>query len=275
MNPVYYIIENNERKGPFLKEELHTKGITDQTMVWREGLSDWVKAEELDELADLFLSAESAFGTYAETVDEPYFAIINGVQTGPCTISELIAKGLNQETFVWRNGMGDWMKASTRPDIMAEINANCPPAPEITNPYYGAGVKQTQQTQQPAHPAYQQPQYTQPSYQQQPYQPAQPSYQHPFQQPFQQPQYPRIHTNWLPWAILGTVLGLCSCIGMIFGIIGIVNANKANTCYMMHDEVNGDIANSSAKSMTLVSLILGGIGMILSVIGGLTGMLGI
>lgn len=78
------------------------------------------------------------------------------------------------------------------------------------------------------------------------------------------------HTNWLPWAIVGTVLGcLCSCIGLIFGIIAIVKANNANNAYAIGDGITGDRENSSAKTMTIISLVIAGVGLIISVLWGL------
>lgn len=87
--------------------------------------------------------------------------------------------------------------------------------------------------------------------------------------PGMQPQYgaPIPHTNWLPWAIVGTVLGcLCSCIGLVFGIIAIVKANNANNAYEMGDAVKGDRENSSAKTMTIISLVIAGLGAVCAVL---------
>ena len=74
----------------------------------------------------------------------------------------------------------------------------------------------------------------------------------------------RPHTNWLPWAIVSTVLNcLFSCFGVIFSIIGIVQANKANSLYQMGNNMEADAANSSAKVMTIISLIFAGLGILL------------
>ncbi len=53
INMEYYIIVNNAKQGPFSLEELAQKNVTAQTLVWRKGLDDWMKAEELEELNDL------------------------------------------------------------------------------------------------------------------------------------------------------------------------------------------------------------------------------
>lgn len=50
----YWIAKDKERKGPLKAEELISAKITPDTLVWRDGLPTWVKAEELEELAWLF-----------------------------------------------------------------------------------------------------------------------------------------------------------------------------------------------------------------------------
>lgn len=49
----YYIIENNERKGPFTLEKLPEHNITPQTMVWSVGFTEWKQAKEVSELAGI------------------------------------------------------------------------------------------------------------------------------------------------------------------------------------------------------------------------------
>lgn len=198
---------------------------------------------------------------------EEYYIIENGERVGPFTRQALKYKGITADTIIWRPGLADWVKVSAleeAAELLAEesaFGAYSEPQPQQPNnapygqqaagqqPGYQNGYQQNSYGQ---HPGYgqqngygQQPGYGQNGYNRNPYNGA-----------------PKQHTNWLPWAILGSVLGLCSCLGLIFGIIGIVNANKANTYYMMGDEINGDISNSNAKSMTLISLILGALGII-------------
>lgn len=50
----YFLHNGNEQQGPFEIEDLKGKNITKQTPVWREGLSDWTEAGNLEELNDLF-----------------------------------------------------------------------------------------------------------------------------------------------------------------------------------------------------------------------------
>ena len=50
----YYYLDGQQQFGPLSKEELQGKNITKETLVWYEGLSEWTKAGELEDLADLF-----------------------------------------------------------------------------------------------------------------------------------------------------------------------------------------------------------------------------
>ena len=212
-----------------------------------------------------------------------YFIISEGQQAGPFPKEHLKARGVEKDTYVWREGLEGWVPASELPelqDIFEEtIIQAVPQQPygQAQQPYgqpqqpYGQPQQPYRQPQQP----YGQPQqpYGQP---QQPYGQPQPPYGQP-QQPYGQPQPPYgqpqpygnpvPHTNWMPWAIVGTIVGaLFSCIGMIFGIIGIVKANNANKAYAVGDETGGDMNNSSAKTMTIIALVLAGIGLIVNLV---------
>lgn len=184
-----------------------------------------------------------------------YFAIINGAQAGPFRKEQLQTIGLQPDTFVWRQGLPEWVRAETLPDLadifMADSAFGGYARPEEpVNPYSGQ------------YPYGQQP-------------PQQPYGQHP--EPYNvygREPGPIPHTNWLPWAIVGTVFGaLFSCIGMIFGIIGITRAQQANRFYAegFHDQ--GDSSNSSARTMTVIALVLGGIGFLLTVTGATSGLM--
>ena len=198
-----------------------------------------------------------------------YFIISEGQQAGPFPKEHLKARGVEKDTYVWREGLEGWVPASELPelqDIFEETIIQAVPQQPYRQPQqpYGQPQQPYGQPQQP----YGQPQqpYGQP---QQPYgQPQQP-YGQP-QPPYGQPQpygNPVPHTNWMPWAIVGTIVGaLFSCIGMIFGIIGIVKANNANKAYAVGDETGGDMNNSSAKTMTIIALVLAGIGLIVNLV---------
>jgi len=50
----YYYSDGKQQIGPLSKEEIQSKGIAKDTLVWSEGLTEWTKASEVAELVDLF-----------------------------------------------------------------------------------------------------------------------------------------------------------------------------------------------------------------------------
>lgn len=172
-----------------------------------------------------------------------YFIISDGQQKGPYPKEVPTMQGVTPETFVWREGMSGWEKASALPelaDLFVEESA------------FGAYAQPEQPYQQPQQP-YQQPQYGQQPYQQQ-Y--VQPPYQQPYRQGYMPGNYGAAYTNWMPWAIVTTVVNVLigNIIGLVFSIIGIVQSSNANSAYSVGDTVRGDSANKSARTMTLISI---------------------
>lgn len=51
----YFIYENGQPQGPFDIEQLASKGITAETLVWYQGMEGWRKAKEIPELSDITL----------------------------------------------------------------------------------------------------------------------------------------------------------------------------------------------------------------------------
>lgn len=210
-----------------------------------------------------------------------YYIIINGQQTGPYPKEVLLTQGLTPETYVWREGMTGWEQASAMPELndllmggvtndapFSEANAT-PNGESSRQPGYGQqGYQQPGYGQQ--QPGYgqqghQQPPYCQQGYQQPPYGPQ--GYQQGYQQPPYGPQVIMPNSGrrsvWLTWAIISTVLNVfTSCVGVIFSIIGIVQANKANNLWSMGLDAEANSANSNAKVMTIISLVIAGIGIL-------------
>ena len=54
MSQKYYYTNGTERFGPYSIEELANKGINRTTKVWKEGLDNWVDAQDISELKTLF-----------------------------------------------------------------------------------------------------------------------------------------------------------------------------------------------------------------------------
>jgi len=55
----YYYAKNEEKIGPLSLDELKKIELKKDTLVWYEGLDDWVKAEEVKELGDFFKVSSS------------------------------------------------------------------------------------------------------------------------------------------------------------------------------------------------------------------------
>lgn len=49
----YYYTDGRERYGPFSMEQLKERNITLDTLVWKEGMADWLPAKQLEELQSL------------------------------------------------------------------------------------------------------------------------------------------------------------------------------------------------------------------------------
>lgn len=55
----YYLQQNGQPIGPFEMDQLVANGCTPNSMVWREGLPQWVQAKDLEELAGCFATASA------------------------------------------------------------------------------------------------------------------------------------------------------------------------------------------------------------------------
>ena len=60
MEKKFYYTDGKERFGPYLIEDLKLYRLTESTLVWAEGMSDWKPAGQVPELAVLFSSSAAA-----------------------------------------------------------------------------------------------------------------------------------------------------------------------------------------------------------------------
>lgn len=49
----YYVLINGVKQGPFSMEELRTKGLSRDSMIWKIGQSQWLPAYQVPELSEL------------------------------------------------------------------------------------------------------------------------------------------------------------------------------------------------------------------------------
>lgn len=54
MNRYFYIDNGGKQKGTFSPEELKLENIQRETLVWTQGMTDWSRAEQVEELKSLF-----------------------------------------------------------------------------------------------------------------------------------------------------------------------------------------------------------------------------
>ena len=192
-----------------------------------------------------------------------YYIIINGAQMGPYSKEELQLQNLTSATLVWRQGLEEWTPAGNLEELSEvlyanplkeEIRVENPPVYPPHSPYNPQGnYPYGNPAPNPPYgnPAYGTPNQPQPPYGQPPYNPA---------------DYYVPHTSWMAWAIVATVIGFCTtCIGGILGIIAIVNASKAEKFYNMGLRDQGDSANATAKTLTIIALVIDGLGLIGSI----------
>lgn len=49
----FFILQNHTKQGPYTLEELRSKDINGQTMVWSTGFTNWEQAKDVPELTEL------------------------------------------------------------------------------------------------------------------------------------------------------------------------------------------------------------------------------
>ena len=76
------------------------------------------------------------------------------------------------------------------------------------------------------------------------------------------------HRDWLIWAIVTTILGvfLSYTIGFLFGGVGIIFSALANSAYKSGNIVDAQEKNRTAKIMTIISLVVNGLGLLLTLL---------
>ena len=63
----YYYSEGGQPVGPVSLDALRSVGLTPETLVWHEGMTDWQPANQLPELQDLFPPVFEASAPYVAT----------------------------------------------------------------------------------------------------------------------------------------------------------------------------------------------------------------
>lgn len=59
MQQYWYVLVNDSQVGPLTMEEVRNMSLTPATMVWREGMSQWMPAAQVPEFSDLFCNTQT------------------------------------------------------------------------------------------------------------------------------------------------------------------------------------------------------------------------
>jgi hypothetical protein len=74
MNHYFYIDINGKQKGTYTPEELRNEHIRKETLVWTQGMTQWMRADEVAELQTLFAEqGYPATNTVQETTAAPAY----------------------------------------------------------------------------------------------------------------------------------------------------------------------------------------------------------
>lgn len=165
---IYYIIVDKKQKGPYTLAELGDFGLEPSSRIFCKGSGMKIsKAEDIPEIKNYYFSGSKPAPTsdawqppmsdsnpsgpvsgptpsgpvsnpnppVAELVKREWHLQTNDQRFGPLTINDLKGMTLTGDSYVWREGMGDWVPASSVPELAPYVVAG----PVITDPGSGPG----------------------------------------------------------------------------------------------------------------------------------------
>ncbi len=235
----YHIIgKNNQQAGPFPGEDLVKQGVTRDTFVWCEGMSDWQKAGEVDELCAIFAPASTATQPIQSKPQQPVAAQPGFGAQQPQSFQQRPAQpgfGAQQPQ--------SFQQRPAQPGFGAQQPQSFQQRP--AQPGFGAQQPQSFQ-QRPVQPGFgaQQPQ----SFQQRP---AQPGFGANVQPSTGLPDPTAGQTkpdSWLWLAICSTVL---CCLPL--GIVSIIFATQVDSKWAAGDYAGAEEASKKAKMWGFIS----------------------
>ena len=68
--------------------------------------------------------------------------------------------------------------------------------------------------------------------------------------------------NYLVMSIIATILGFCTCLPLILGIIALIFSTQVDSKYNMGDYAGAQNASSTAKILSIISLVLAILGIV-------------
>ena len=184
-----------------------------------------------------------------------FFYVDGGTQKGPVSIGELVGK-ITPDTDVWCEGMPNWAKASTVPELSALLGGGAQPMSDAQYAsQYGSANDYIGNSQNYGNPQpIPEPNFGNP----QPDPVNQQTFGNVQQNTFNSQNVPAGEkpNNYLIWAIVVTVVGACWCLPMITGIISIVFAVNVDKEWMRGNAEEARKAADKAKLFIIISAAL-------------------
>lgn len=117
----WYLARDGQQLGPFPLNQLQQQGLAPQTLVWRKGMSDWVQASQVPELAAIFPPTPPPMPTPPATAAEQpeWYIFRSGDRVGPFTLEGLRQQKISGRTNISREGETDWTRARDIPELAA------------------------------------------------------------------------------------------------------------------------------------------------------------
>jgi hypothetical protein len=162
-------------------------------------------------------------------MNQDYYYVLNGTQLGPVSKATLDSLALDPNTLVWCDGMPDWKTYSSLYTAMPVTNENVvwqsnqhqatPPAQKPLGTQYSSGDLLNNDLS-----------------------------------------YPK-PKDYMTHSIIALVVNLlvCTIIGLIPGILGVVFSNQVNNKYYLRDFVGAEQASKNARTCFIISMVLIGL----------------
>lgn len=176
-------------------------------------------------------------------MEKLYYIVQNETRVGPLTYQQLAERGLSPSTLVWTAGMSDWVRA----DSVAELQPIL--AATVINEESAFGAYAQQEPPELSRGERNRRRFE-------------------ADNSFRSGDNGRmeVRTNWKTLAIISLIAGfLFSCIGGIVGIFALLEANKAEKAGMEGFDNQASNYWSNCKTLTIISMVLTGIGLIANV----------
>ncbi|MDR0558171.1 MAG: DUF4339 domain-containing protein [Treponema sp.] len=137
----FFILVDGQPAGPLsienLKQQIEKRQLARNSLVWKEGMQQWVAAEILPELASVFPVIPPPPPPQDNHSSLRYYVAVNGYPDGPYTTDELRQKlqmgQIGQRTLIWKEDMPQWAAMSALPEFASLFKASNP-APNIAAP---------------------------------------------------------------------------------------------------------------------------------------------